>query len=150
MLIDQVRILVTGGAGGDGCCSFRREKFVPRGGPNGGDGGNGGSVYFVADPKCSSLLHLRFHAHWKGERGEHGQGSDCHGKSRTDALILVPAGTIVRDFATNEPRADLVEEGQRFLAAQGGRGGRGNARFKTSTNKAPKFAEPWACPCRQP
>jgi GTP-binding protein len=114
---------------------------VPRGGPNGGDGGNGGSVYFVADPQCSSLLHLRFHAHWKGERGEHGQGSDCHGKTRKDALILVPAGTIVRDFATKEPRGDLVEEGQRFLAAQGGRGGRGNARFKTSTNKAPKFAE---------
>jgi GTP-binding protein len=141
MLVDQARIKVTAGAGGNGCCSFRREKYVPYGGPNGGDGGNGGSVYFVARSRYTSLLDLRYHAHWKAERGEHGQGSDCHGKTGADALIRVPLGTLVRDLATNEILADLVEEGQRFLAAHGGRGGRGNARFVSSTNRAPRFAE---------
>lgn len=141
MFVDQARIKVTAGAGGNGCCSFRREKYVPRGGPNGGDGGKGGDVFFVADLRLTSMLDLRHHAHWKSERGEHGQGSDCHGKSGADSLVSVPLGTLVRDFETNEILADLVEEGQRFLAGRGGRGGRGNARFVTSTNRAPKFAE---------
>jgi len=154
MLVDRVRIKVTGGGGGDGCCSFRREKYVPRGGPNGGDGGNGGDVYFEAQAHCPSLINLRYHAHWKGERGVHGQGSNCHGKRGAPQIIPVPPGTLVRDFhdANREIgvpgggvpgtlRADLVEEGQRFLAARGGKGGRGNARFASATNKAPRFAE---------
>ena len=132
---------VTAGAGGNGCCSFRREKYVPRGGPSGGDGGHGGSVYFIADARHTSMLDLRYHAHWKAERGVHGKGSDCHGKNGEDLLISVPPGTLVRDFSSREILADLVEEGQRFLAAQGGKGGRGNARFTTSTNRAPRFAE---------
>jgi len=141
MFFDRTRIRVTGGAGGNGCCAFRREKYVPLGGPNGGDGGNGGSVYFVATARSSSLLDLKYHAHWKAERGEHGLGSDCHGKNGKDALIPVPPGTLVRNLETNEILADLVEEGQRYLAARGGRGGRGNARFMSSKNRAPRFAE---------
>lgn len=141
MFVDQARIKVTAGAGGNGCCSFRREKYVPHGGPNGGDGGKGGDIIFVADARLTSMLDLRHHAHWKSERGEHGQGSDCHGKNGADSLVSVPLGTLVRDFETNEVLADLVEDGQRFLAARGGRGGRGNARFVSSTNRAPKFAE---------
>lgn len=152
MLVDRVRIRITAGNGGNGCCSFRREKYVPRGGPNGGDGGNGGDVYFEAQAHCPSLMGLRYHAHWKGERGVHGKGSDCHGKRGAPLVIPVPQGTLVRDFETYEDanpeirvpgaiRADLVEEGQRFRAAGGGKGGRGNARFATATNKAPRFAE---------
>jgi len=141
MFVDRARIKVTAGAGGSGCCSFRREKYVPRGGPNGGDGGKGGDICFVASARLTSMLDLQHHAHWKAERGEHGQGSDCHGKNGTDQLVPVPMGTLVRDFKTNEILADLVGEGQRFLAARGGRGGRGNARFTSSTNRAPHFAE---------
>ena len=141
MLIDRVRIRVTGGAGGNGCCSFRREKYVPRGGPDGGDGGNGGSVYLIVDSDLTSLLDLRYHSHWLGERGAHGQGSNRHGKTGGDVPIHVPPGTVVRDLETHEVRCDLVEHGQRFLAARGGRGGKGNARFATSTRRAPRFAE---------
>ncbi len=141
MLVDRARIKVTAGSGGNGCCSFRREKYVPRGGPNGGDGGQGGDVYFVADARPSSMLDVHYHAHWLADRGEHGQGSDCHGKNGEDLLILVPQGTLVRDLATQEILADLVAVGQRFLAAKGGRGGKGNARFTSPTNRAPKFAE---------
>lgn len=141
MFVDRARIKVTAGAGGNGCCSFRKEKYVPRGGPNGGDGGNGGDVIFVADARLTSMLDLRHHAHWQSERGQHGMGSDCHGKTGATALISVPLGTLVRDFNTNELLADLVTEGQRFVAAKGGRGGRGNARFMSSKHKAPKFAE---------
>ncbi|MBI5091149.1 MAG: GTPase ObgE [Candidatus Hydrogenedentes bacterium] len=141
MFIDRARIRVTGGAGGKGCSSMRREKYVPRGGPDGGDGGNGGDVYFVAATRFTSLLDLQYHAHWIAEGGVHGKGSDCHGKNGSDLLIQVPLGTLVRNLETNEVMADLVEEGQRFLAAHGGRGGRGNARFASSTNRAPKFAE---------
>lgn len=141
MFIDHVRVKVTAGAGGDGCMSFRREKYVPLGGPDGGDGGDGGSVFFEATPRLTSLLDLKYHAHWKGERGEHGKGSDCHGKCRADLLVQVPCGTVVRDFHTGEILGDLIEEGQRFCAAKGGRGGKGNARFASSTNRAPRFAE---------
>ncbi len=141
MFIDRARIKVSAGDGGKGCCSFRREKYVPRGGPNGGDGGKGGDVYFVATARLTSLLDVKYHAHWKAERGEHGQGQDCHGRRGRDAEIQVPRGTIVRRFDTEEPVADLVEEGQRFLAARGGKGGRGNARFLSNSNRAPRFAE---------
>ena len=141
MFIDRARIRVTGGAGGKGCSSMRREKYVPHGGPDGGDGGKGGDVYFVAAPRLTSLMDLQYHAHWIAEGGVHGGGSNLHGKTGADLLIQVPLGTLIRDLATGEIRADLVNEGDQFLAARGGRGGRGNARFATSTNRAPKFAE---------
>ncbi len=132
---------MTAGAGGRGCCSFRREKFVPRGGPDGGDGGNGGDIIFVADSRSTSLQDLRFNATWKGKSGAHGRGSDCHGKGGAASIISVPAGTVVRNLETEEVLADLSEEGQRFLAVRGGRGGKGNARFASSTQKTPRFAE---------
>ncbi|MCC6695897.1 MAG: GTPase ObgE [Candidatus Hydrogenedentes bacterium] len=141
MFVDRTRIRVTGGAGGNGCCSFRREKYVPRGGPNGGDGGNGGSVYFLADARYTSLLDLRFHAHRKGNPGVHGQGSDCHGKNGEDIYIHVPTGTVIRRTDTGDVVADLTEDGQTFRAALGGRGGKGNARFVSSVDRAPRFAE---------
>ncbi|HQE83070.1 MAG TPA: GTPase ObgE, partial [Candidatus Hydrogenedentes bacterium] len=141
MFVDRVRIRVTGGAGGNGCCSFRREKYVPRGGPDGGDGGHGGDVFFVAVTEASSLIKLRYHAHWKGEAGTHGQGSNRHGKTGAETAIPVPVGTLVRDFDTGEIRCDLAAPGQRFRAAQGGRGGKGNARFTSSTRRVPRFAE---------
>ncbi len=141
MFVDRVRIRVTGGAGGNGCCSFRREKYVPRGGPDGGDGGHGGDVYFVADPDVTSLMKLRYHAHWTGERGGHGRGANRHGKTGAETVIPVPVGTLVRDLESETVRCDLAEPGQRFCAAHGGRGGKGNARFTTSTRRAPRFAE---------
>ena len=141
MFVDQARVLVTGGKGGNGCCSFRREKYVPRGGPNGGDGGDGGDVYFIAEERLTSLLDIQFHSHWKGQRGGHGQGSDRHGRSGEDTLVSVPVGTVVRDFETGAIVGDLTQPGQRFQAARGGRGGKGNARFATSTNRTPRFAE---------
>ena len=141
MFVDRVRIRVTGGAGCNGCCSFRREKYVPRGGPDGGDGGHGGDVFFVASPDVTSLIKLRYHAHWKGESGNHGQGSNRHGKTGTETVIPVPVGTLVRDLDTGEVRCDLAEPGERFCAARGGRGGKGNARFATSTRRIPRFAE---------
>ncbi len=141
MFVDRVRIRVTGGAGGDGCCSFRREKYVPRGGPNGGDGGDGGDVTFVASSRLTSLMDLRYQHHIRAERGVHGKGSDMHGRRGHETVVPVPLGTIIRDVETGEAVADLVEEEQRFTAARGGRGGRGNARFTTPTQKAPRFCE---------
>ena len=141
MFVDRVRIRTTGGAGGNGCCSFRREAHVPFGGPNGGDGGNGGDIIIVASSRLSSLLDIRYHSHWVGKRGQHGMGSDRHGKNGVETEILAPCGTLVRDFESGEVLADLTEEGERFLASAGGKGGKGNARFTTSTNRAPKFAE---------
>ena len=141
MFVDYARIRVTGGAGGNGCCSIRREKFVPLGGPNGGDGGHGGDVIIAASSRLTTLLDLRYHSTWKGLRGEHGQGSDCHGKCASETVILVPKGTLVRDHDTNEILCDLTEEGQRFVAAKGGRGGRGNTRFANAKNRCPRFAE---------
>jgi GTP-binding protein len=141
MFIDRARIRVIAGHGGNGCCAFRREKYVPRGGPSGGDGGKGGDVHFVVDPRLTSLLDLRYRAHTIAERGEHGQGSNCHGKNGADLEIRVPPGSLIRDLVSEEIVADLVEPGQRFLAGRGGRGGRGNARFTTPTNRAPRFAE---------
>jgi len=141
MFIDRVRIRVTGGAGGDGCMSFRREKYVPLGGPDGGDGGDGGDVLLVADARLMSLLDLHYHSHWKGARGIHGKGSGMHGRNGEPSLVHVPCGTVIRDFETKELLCDLVEEGQTFRAGAGGRGGRGNTRFANAGNRAPRFAE---------
>ncbi len=141
MFIDRVRIKATGGAGGNGCCSFRREAFVPMGGPNGGDGGDGGDICFVAVKRLNTLIDLSFHPQWAGNRGAHGMGKDRHGRKGEDITVEVPCGTVVHDFATGDILADLTEPGDWFLAARGGRGGRGNARFATATHRAPRFAE---------
>ncbi len=141
MFVDRAKVKVTAGAGGDGCMSFRREKYVPHGGPNGGDGGRGGDVVFEATKRSSSLQEIKFHAHWKGLRGGHGLGKDMHGRGGEETVIPVPCGTLILDIDTGETLGDLTEEGQRFLAATGGKGGRGNARFVSSTNRVPRFAE---------
>lgn len=144
MFVDEVDITVTAGAGGRGCVAFRREKFVPRGGPSGGDGGGGGSVYFVASPHLNTLINYRFHPEYHADRGGHGEGSNRHGRSGRDLDLEVPAGTIVYERTPEGliKLADLTEIGQRVLIAKGGRGGRGNARFATSTNQAPRRADP--------
>lgn len=141
MLIDTATIAVRGGDGGDGCVSFRREKYVPRGGPNGGDGGNGGSVYFEAARGLSSLLDFRYRRHYKAEKGRHGSGANRRGRDGEDIVLRVPAGTIVRNQDTGEVLADLDVDGARLLVAAGGRGGRGNARFATPIEQAPRHAE---------
>ncbi len=142
MLIDSARITVSAGRGGNGCVSFRREKFVPRGGPNGGDGGRGGDVILRADPRYNTLLHVHHRHHIRAERGRHGEGSNRTGRSGESVVVPVPPGTVVRDARTGEVIADLVEPGQEVVVARGGRGGRGNARFATSTNQAPRRADP--------
>ncbi|ETW96316.1 MAG: GTPase CgtA [Candidatus Entotheonella factor] len=138
MFVDQAKVRVRGGRGGNGCLSFRREKFVPRGGPDGGDGGNGGNVVFQSDTALHTLLDLRYHAFTLAERGVHGKGKNMHGKCGQDTIVRVPVGTLLRDEATLELLWDFQTDGERFVAAQGGRGGRGNARFATSTNRAPR------------
>ena len=143
MFVDEVDILVTAGAGGNVCLSFRREKYVPRGGPDGGDGGNGGSVYVTAIATKNTLVDFRYHPDFKARRGQHGQGSNRTGQTAEDLEITVPIGTLV--FENGDDRrllADLAEEGQRVLVARGGRGGRGNAQFVSSTNRAPRRTEP--------
>ena len=152
MFVDEVDIRVTAGAGGNGCMSFRREKFVPRGGPDGGDGGAGGSVYLVASPRRNTLLDFRFHPEFNADRGQHGQGSNRTGYTAEDLDVEVPVGTFVfektpgaeaeSDSGAMTPLADLTEPGQRVLVARGGHGGRGNARFASSTNRAPRRVEP--------
>src|SRR5438128_11205444 len=139
--IDEAEIFVRAGNGGAGAVAFRREKFVPRGGPSGGDGGNGGDVILKASPHLSTLLDLRYQQQYIAERAPHGQGKDRHGKNSPGIVIPVPIGTLVREAETQEILADLVEEGQTIVVARGGRGGRGNARFATSTRQAPMFAE---------
>jgi GTPase len=141
LFIDQVKIYVKGGDGGNGCVGFRREKFVPRGGPNGGDGGKGGDVILKASPHLSTLLDLKYQQQYIARRAPHGQGKDRHGKNSPDVMIPVPIGTLVREAETQEILADLVEEGQTIVVAKGGRGGRGNAHFATPTRQAPAFAE---------
>lgn len=141
MFVDRVRVKVRSGGGGNGCCSFRREAFVPRGGPNGGDGGRGGNIYFRATDRLTTLIDMRYHSNWAGKRGAHGQGKNRTGRNGEDLYLEVPLGTLIHDFETEEVLADLTEEGQEFLAARGGQGGRGNARFVTSTNRVPRFAE---------
>lgn len=141
MLIDTARVNLKAGDGGNGCLSFRREKFVPRGGPNGGDGGHGGSVIFEASRGLNTLVDFRYRRHFKAERGRHGGGSNKRGRDGEDVLVLVPVGTVVRDAETGEVLADLDEAGDRLVAAEGGRGGRGNARFATATNRVPRRFE---------
>ncbi|MCI5149364.1 MAG: GTPase ObgE [Candidatus Electrothrix sp. MAN1_4] len=140
--VDEVKFFVKAGDGGNGCVSFRREKFVPKGGPNGGDGGRGGSVFLEADSRKHSLIDFRYRSHFKAERGGNGQGSDKHGRGGKDTTLYVPPGSVVKDAETDQVLADLTQAGQRFIAAQGGKGGFGNARFATSTNRAPRKATP--------
>ena len=144
MFVDEVDIHVTAGHGGRGCLSFRREKFVPRGGPDGGDGGCGGSIHIIASPHHNTLVHYRFHPEFRARRGAHGEGANRSGRDGGDLELEVPAGTIVYEMTEDGPTelADLIDVGQRLLAAKGGLGGRGNARFATSTNQAPRRAEP--------
>src|SRR3990172_1458877 len=140
--IDEAKIHVHAGDGGNGCISFRREKFVPKGGPDGGNGGNGGHVIIRADKQLNSLLDFKYRRHYDGERGEHGRGKKQDGRWGKDVVLKVPCGTIVRDSQTGEIVADLVENGQEVTAVRGGKGGRGNSEFATSTNQAPRIAEP--------
>jgi len=140
--IDEVTLHCASGHGGAGCVSFRREKFIPFGGPNGGDGGRGGDLIFEATKSLSTLLELRHKQHQKAERGHHGMGKDRHGAAGEDLIIKVPVGTLIKDAETGEELADLTEDGQRIVLLKGGRGGQGNARFASATNKAPKFAQP--------
>ena len=144
MFVDQVDIQVQAGDGGNGCVSFRREKFVPRGGPSGGDGGHGGSVYLRASTHRNTLVDYRFHPQFQAPRGAHGEGSSRTGRAGRDLLLDVPLGTLVHEWRDEQlaPLADLKTADQQVLVAQGGRGGRGNERFATSTNRAPRRAEP--------
>lgn len=140
--VDEAKIYVKSGHGGRGCVSFRREKFVPRGGPNGGDGGDGGDVIVIGRENMRSLLDYHYKRHYRAQNGEHGKGKDRHGKNASTLLIPVPVGTVVKDFLTGEILGDVTEDNQTLVIARGGRGGRGNARFATSTNQAPRYAQP--------
>jgi GTP-binding protein len=146
MFVDEVEIRVAAGNGGRGCIAFRREKFVPRGGPSGGDGGDGGSVFFVASPHLNTLVSFRFHPDFRAEKGQHGLGSNMHGRNGKHLVIKVPIGTVVFELPEEggEPvqLADLVEDGTKVRIAAGGQGGRGNARFASATNRAPRRADP--------
>jgi GTPase len=140
--VDQVRILVKAGRGGDGVCSFRREKYVPRGGPDGGDGGHGGQVVFVASHRLTTLLDLRYQQRYEAEDGGRGEGGNRHGRNGANVVIPVPVGTMIFDDTTQDVLGDLTTESQECVAAFGGRGGRGNSHFATSTNQVPTHCEP--------
>ena len=142
MFIDSAGIEVKAGDGGNGCVAFRREKFVPKGGPSGGDGGNGGSVWAVADPAYNTLYHLRHQNRYRAGRGEHGMGSNRHGKTGADVEVHLPLGSVVADADSGERIADLVKAGERVLIVRGGNGGWGNQHFATPTRQAPRFAKP--------
>ncbi len=144
MFIDEAEIKVQGGDGGNGCVAFRREKFVPRGGPSGGDGGKGGSVILESSEHLNTLLKFRYQREFSAARGRHGEGSNCHGADGDDSVVSVPVGTLVFDKESGEKLFDFTSVGQKFEVAQGGRGGRGNARFVSSTRQAPRKAEPGA------
>ncbi len=139
--VDEAEIYIKAGDGGKGAVSFRREKYVPKGGPDGGDGGKGGDVVFQVDEGLNTLQPFRHKKKFIAEKGEHGRGKKQHGKSGKDLIIKVPPGTLIRDLDTNLVIADLIEPNQKFIAAKGGRGGKGNARFATSTNQAPRYAQ---------
>ena len=138
MFVDRVTIEVEAGRGGDGCMSFRREKYVPRGGPDGGDGGDGGSIIMVAEAGVDTLSALAHKKRWRAERGEHGRGSGCHGRGAEDMVIRVPPGTVIMDADHGHILKDLSTIGERVVAARGGKGGKGNTRFKSATNQAPR------------
>src|SRR5947209_15509043 len=142
VFIDQAKIRVKAGDGGNGCVAFRREKFVPRGGPSGGDGGVGGDIIMESTQQHNTLIHFRYNPEYKADRGRHGEGSNCTGVSGEDMVLKVPVGTVVYDDATGEKVFDFDAEGQRVVIARGGRGGRGNQHFATSTHQAPREAEP--------
>jgi GTP-binding protein len=139
---DEAKIEVVAGDGGNGAATFRREKFIPFGGPDGGDGGRGGSIYAVADRNLNTLIDYRYTRHFRAERGENGRGADCYGKGGDDMELRVPVGTIITDINTGEVIADLARDGQRELIARGGKGGLGNLHFKSSTNRAPRQKTP--------
>ena len=140
--VDEASIQVVAGDGGDGCVSFRREKYIPFGGPNGGDGGDGGSVYLIADPNLNTLVDFRYQRLHRAQRGQNGMGKDMTGRGGEDLLVRVPVGTRVFDAETEEPMGELLGAGQRLLVAQGGFHGIGNARYKSSTNRAPRQFKP--------
>ena len=142
MFVDRVTIDVEAGRGGNGCVSFRREKYVPRGGPDGGDGGDGGSIIMVAEPGVDSLSALAHRKQWRAERGEHGRGSNCHGRSAEDLVIRVPPGTVIFDAEHGHVLKDLAGLGQQVVVAHGGKGGKGNTRFKSATNQVPRESTP--------
>jgi GTP-binding protein len=144
MFVDRVEIEVQGGRGGDGCVSFRREKFVPRGGPDGGDGGDGGSVVLMAEPGVNSLVNVAHRHRWKADDGQRGGSANCHGRSAEDLIIRVPPGTLVIDRPGGFVLRDLVAADDRVVAAAGGKGGKGNAAFKSPTNRAPRQTTPGA------
>jgi len=141
MFVDEAKIYVKAGDGGNGCVAFRREKFVPRGGPSGGDGGAGGSVWIEANPNDNTLLRYRFNREFRADRGRHGEGSNKTGHSGEDMVLAVPVGTVIWDEDSGQPLADLTAPGQRFLAARGGRGGRGNQHFARPWHQAPRESE---------
>ena len=141
VFIDEAVIDAVAGDGGNGCVAFRREKYVPKGGPSGGDGGNGGSVWLVGQRSLNTLHHLRFRSRVAAERGRHGEGSDKTGRRGAGAEVPVPLGTIAYDRDSGETLGEILDEGERLRVARGGRGGRGNARFKTATRRAPRYAE---------
>jgi GTP-binding protein len=140
MFVDECTVKLSAGDGGRGCVSFRREKYEPWGGPNGGDGGRGGDVILLGDVNTNNLVDYKFQPHWRGERGEHGQGADCHGRDGKDCVMKMPLGTVVTDQSTGKVVAEVIEDGQRIVLCKGGNGGWGNTHFKTSTNRAPKRA----------
>ena len=141
VFVDEARILVRGGDGGNGCVAFRREKYVPRGGPSGGDGGHGGSIYLEANPNDNTLLRYRYNREFRADRGRHGEGSNCTGVSGEDMILKVPVGTLVFDGQSDELMADLKKPGQRILVAHGGKGGRGNQHFAKPWHQAPREKE---------
>jgi GTP-binding protein len=141
MFVDYAEIEVWGGKGGNGCVSFRREKYLPKGGPNGGDGGKGGDLILKVDPDLSTLLDFHYKRIYKAENGKHGEGKDRTGEGGKDLVVKVPPGTVVKDKESGEVLGDLVSSENLFIAAKGGRGGKGNAHFKSSTNQAPRFAQ---------
>ena len=142
MFVDECVVKLQAGDGGRGCISFRREKFEPWGGPNGGDGGRGGDVVLLGDDDTNNLVDYKFQPHWRAERGEHGLGSDQFGRDGETRILKLPLGTVVIDEATGKPVAEIIEDGQRIVLCKGGNGGWGNTHFKTSTNRAPRRANP--------
>jgi GTP-binding protein len=142
MFVDECVIKASAGDGGRGCIAFRREKYEPWGGPNGGDGGAGGDIVLLGSHDTNNLVDFKFKPHWKGERGEHGLGKDCNGKAGRPAELRLPLGTIVTDLSTGKVVAEVIEDGQRIVLCKGGNGGWGNTHFKTSTNRAPNRANP--------